>query len=71
MTIFLWGYLKSKVYITPPESIDDLRQKISVAIESVIQDEDLIRRAVRDMVRRAHKCREVEGRHIELLLENK
>ena len=56
---FVWGYLKSKIYITPSESIDDLRQNISVAIESVKQDEELIRRSVRDMVRRAHKCREV------------
>ena len=68
---FLWGYLESKLYITSPESIGDLRQKLSVAIESVKQAEELIRRSVRDMVRRAHKCREVQGRHIEILLENK
>ena len=59
------------VYITPPQSIDDPRQNISVAMESVKQDEELIRHSVRDMGRRAHKCREVQGRHIEILLENK
>ena len=68
---FLWGYLKSKVYIKPPESIDDLKNKRSVAIESLKQDEELIRRSVRDMIRRVNTCMDVQGRHIELLLENK
>ena len=71
MRLFLWGYLKSKVYITPPDSIDGLKNKLSVAIESLKQDEELIRRSVRDMIRRVNTCMDVQGRHIELLLENK
>ena len=59
------------MYVTPPESMDDLRQKITAAIQSVKEDENLIKRAVRDIVRRANKCIEVEGRLIEILLENK
>ena len=54
-----------------PESIDDLKNKLSVAIESLKQDEELIRRPVRDMIHRVNTCMDVQGCHIELLLENK
>ena len=64
-------HLKSKVYVTPPENLGDLRQKIEVEFEALKEDQELLRRAVRDMIRRANKCIEAEGRHIERLLENK
>ena len=35
------------------------------------RDQDVLRRAVRDMFCRANKCIEVEGRHIERLLKKK
>ena len=59
------------MYVTPPESLRDLRQEIVVEIEALERDQDLLQRAVRDMIRRANKCIEVEGRHIERLLEKK
>ena len=39
---FLWGYVKSKVYVTPPTSIDDLKQKVTHEIRSVKRDPLLI-----------------------------
>ena len=63
---FLWSYLKRKVYVTPPESL-----VIAVEIEALTRGQDLLRRAVRDSIRRANKCIEVEGRYIERLLEKK
>ena len=50
MRLFLWGYLKSKVYITPPQSIGDLEQRIRQEMATLKTDRGLIRRAVRDMV---------------------
>ena len=50
--------------------MNDLRQKIAAEVQVLKDDVNLIQRAVRDMVRRAHKCIEVVGRHIEKLLEN-
>lgn len=67
---FLWGYLKSKVYVTPPENMDDLRQKIITEVQLLKDNNDLVQRAMRDMTRRANKCIEVQGHHIERLLEN-
>ena len=64
MRLFLWGYLKSKVYITP-QSIGDLDQRIRQEIATLKTDRGLIRRAVRDIVRRVNICDEREGRWVE------
>ena len=62
---FLWGYLKSKVFQTPPDSIDDLKNRIVAEADRVKQNRNLIRRAVKDMVRRAHVCIDRDGGHVE------
>ena len=33
---FLWGYLKSKVFVSPPDSLDDLRQRICTSFKNRI-----------------------------------
>ena len=68
---FLWGYVKSKVYVTPPTSVADLKERVVREIRNVKRDPLLIQRAVRDMVRRAKMCIQEGGKHIERLLENK
>ena len=49
---FLWGYLKSKVYTSPPATIDDLIQQIEREVEAIKRNPRLVRRAVHDMIRR-------------------
>ena len=46
---FLWGYLKDKVYRTPPQNIDDLRNKIQQEAEILRGNPVLIRRVLREM----------------------
>ena len=67
---FLWGYVKSRVFVSPPANVDDLRQRIVREIDHVKRDQMMIKRAVRDMIRRARMCIQEGGRHIERLLEN-
>ena len=62
---FLWGYLKSKVYTSPPETIDDVIQRIEREVEALKRNPRLIRRAVHDMIRRVNLCVENDGRHFE------
>ena len=57
--------------LDPGPQEDDLNQKVTQEIANVKRDPMLIRRAVRDMLRRAHMCINEGGRHIEHLLENK
>ena len=56
---FLWGYVKSRVFVSPPASVDHLRQRIIREIDHVKRDQ--IRRAVRDMIRQACMCLQEGG----------
>ena len=62
---FLWGYLKDKVFSTSPQNIDVLRQRIVDTFNALRQQPDFIRRAVRDMHRRAMLCVERNVGHVE------
>ena len=62
---FLWGYLKDKVFSTTPQNIDVLRQRTVDMFNALRQQPDFIRRAVRDMHRRAILCVERNGGHVE------
>ena len=50
---FLWGYIKSKVFVNPPQTIHNLRQKIINEFNALQQQQDMIRNAVRGMQKRA------------------
>ena len=62
---FLWGYIKDKVFSTPPRDIDELRQKIIREFNALREQPAFIRRAVRDMHRRTMLCVAREGGHVE------
>ena len=48
---FLWGYLKSWVYTTPPANLDDLQNRIIREVDLIHQDSQMIRQAVTHMLR--------------------
>ena len=62
---FLWGYLKDKVFVTPPRNLQDLQQRIEHEVEVLRQNPGTIRRAVNDMRRRCQLCVERGGGHVE------
>ena len=62
---FLWGYLKSKVYTSPPQNINDLRARIIRECDALRQQEDMIRQAVQAMRSRAQTCMDRNGGHVE------
>ena len=61
---FLWGYMKSQVYATPPLDMADLVQRINHVAYDIRQDPSLVKRAVKDMVRRATACVANGGRQV-------
>ena len=61
----MWGYLKNKVFSTPPQNIDELRQKIIDEFTALRQQPDFIRNAVRGMHRRTTLCVARNGGHVE------
>ena len=61
----LWGYLKNKVFTTPPENIDALRQRSIEEFNALLQQPEMIRHVMRGMHRRTILCVERNGGHVE------
>ena len=53
---FLWDYLKGKVFRTPPESLNVLRQRMITECNLLRENSDLVRRSVQYMRVRADNC---------------
>ena len=62
---FLWGYLKSQVYKTPPRDIIELRERIVAESQKLKENPELIQRAMRGMIQRARTCIANNGRHVQ------
>ena len=62
---FLWGYLKSKVYVTSPGNMNQLRDRITKEGNQLKDDPGLIRRVVKTMRSRAQLCLRRNGGHVE------
>ena len=62
---FLWGYMKQKVYQTPPNDIFELRGRIINQFNELRNNQDMVIRAVRTMEKRVRVCIEREGGHVE------
>lgn len=63
---FLWGYLKSKVYQTKPNNLDELRNRILQ--EAALVDRNMIRMAISHFYERIAHCQAVGGSQFEHLL---
>jgi len=62
---YLWGHLKSKVYETQPRTLDELRNRIQQAANSI--DKETIHRAVTHFYNRLAFCQEAQGLQFEQL----
>ena len=61
---FLWGHLKSKVFVTAPRDMADLNQRIRNEADILKQNPQMPRRAVRDMICRTQDCFRNDGRQV-------
>ena len=57
----LWGYLKAKVYTTPPRDIKDLQKRITDEVAELHEDHGMIRRAINAMRANAELCIQRDG----------
>lgn len=63
---FLWGYLKSKVYIDRPINLEDLKSRIRQEVEQI--SPQIIQNVLREFRDRLAYCQEVNGLQFEHLL---
>lgn len=63
LDFFYWPHIKEKVYASPPENLDDLRERITVAINniSIEQRENVLRK----IVEKYDLCIQQNGGHFE------
>lgn len=65
---FLWGHLKSLVYRTPVQNIEDLRNRIFESCSIIKQTPGIFERVRQSMLRRIDVCIAVGGAHFQQLL---
>ncbi|GBM98300.1 hypothetical protein AVEN_179921-1 [Araneus ventricosus] len=63
MDFFLWGYIKQRVYATPPPTLQELRNRITDACASV--SPAMLYNAQREAQSRVQMCIVAEGHHFE------
>ena len=59
---FLWGYLKSKVYVRKPRTVDDL--KVCVREEIATVPQEMLVNVMQNFEERLRTCVRQEGRHL-------
>jgi hypothetical protein len=64
LDFYLWGFIKSKVYVTPPASLQELERRIRNEVLELRRSR-APRRAVEAMRTRAARCIAIGGRHVE------
>lgn len=67
LDFFLWGYVKSKVFVTQPESLDELRQRIIGICASLTPE--VFQNVREEFEDRLFMCQEVNGAHFEHLIK--
>lgn len=65
---FLWGHLKTLVYATPVENVDQLRERIVVSCDIIRNTPGIFLRVRQSMRRRIATCIEANGGHFQHLL---
>ena len=63
---FLWGYVKDRVYVTKPRSIDELKAAVSDVIKGI--SSDVCSSVVTNFAVRVRECFARDGAHIEHVL---
>lgn len=64
LDFFLWGYVKDIVFKTPVANLEELRQRITAAIETV--DEGMLARTWQELEYRFDVLRATKGAHVEV-----
>jgi len=59
---FLWGYLKSKVYVRKLRIVDDL--KVSIREEFATVPQEMLVNVIKNFEERLRTCVRQEGRHL-------
>ncbi|XP_066600142.1 uncharacterized protein [Prorops nasuta] len=68
LDFFLWGHVKSLVYVTPVETENQLIERIVTSFDEVMNTPGIFDRVRTSMLRRCEACIRVRGNHFEQLI---
>ena len=68
LELFLWGHLKTLVYATPVDHVDDLLERIVEGCNAIRTTPDILERVRQLILRRCQLCLQEQGRQFEALL---
>jgi len=60
--LFLWWYLKSKLYLMKPSDIAELKNAIEKEVTAT--PDNMVREAMRTLCDRLEQCRQDSGKHL-------
>ena len=53
---FLWGHLKSKVYSTPPQNLEELKERIEIEMTELKNKPLVVRKVMRKVREKCQAC---------------
>ena len=66
---FLWGYLKEKMYMNKPQTLDQLKSNIRQEIENI--PVEILKKVMKNSIKRADLCRTAKGGYlVDIIFEN-
>ncbi|XP_023313209.1 uncharacterized protein LOC111693200 [Anoplophora glabripennis] len=68
LDFFFWGHLKTLVYATPVENVDQLRERIVASCDIIRNTPEIFLRVRQSMRRRIAACIEANGGHFQHLI---
>lgn len=68
LDFFLWGHVKSLVYTTPINTLEELQERIVTAFETIRNTPGILQRVRESMRRRAEACLFSQGGHFQQFL---
>lgn len=71
LDFFLWGRIKELVYYNEATSVDDLKNRIVAAFETVKNDTEVLRKLRPQLRKRAITCINQGGGHFETILNRR
>lgn len=63
---FLWGYLKEKVYVNKPRTLQELKNNIRDEIAAITPE--TLNNVMKNVIKRAHFCQQAGGGHLANLI---
>lgn len=68
LDFFIWGYLKQLVYASPVNNVQELRERVQNACQTIRSNAGIFGRVRQSLMRRANACIAANGGHFEHLL---